>query len=163
MLLRTFRLLVPFAVLLTTTAASALEVCVDDRAQLAYPARASFERELGFLLTRQQVHLRWGECGADGLRLTIESRREGMPRDVLGVAMRRGDVILPQFTVFVEPVIEHTQLAGWGPVGRALARVTAHEVRHFLNQSADHAPHGLMQARFDSRRLSAENSRPFLQ
>ena len=150
------------ALLYVAPAASALEVCIDDKAELAQPARAALHREFEFLLTRERVRLRWGSCEAQVIRLTIEGRRDGVPANVLGVALRRGDVILPYLAVFVEPVIEYTRAGGWNSVGRALARVAAHEVRHFLEQRANHAPHGLMQAAFHPRTLSDADSRPFL-
>jgi hypothetical protein len=59
-------------------------------------------------------------------------------------------------------------LDGWPPglvdtiVGRALGRVLAHELGHYLLSSPAHAPAGLMRAAFDSRRLAGWDRRPFM-
>ncbi len=135
---------------------------MDDRVSLSYPARAAFHREFEFLLAREQIRLRWRDCGADLLRVTLESRREGMPPDVLGAARRRGGAVLPPLAVFVDPVMEFTRANDWSVVGRALARVAAHEVRHYTAQQTTHAGRGVMRRRFPSRQLKSSDPRPFL-
>ena len=46
-------------------------------------------------------------------------------------------------------------------IGRALGRVLAHELGHYLLSSPAHAPSGLMKPSFDSRRLAGSDRRPF--
>ena len=162
MIKRASYLLVPTILLYLAPIASGLEVCIDDKVALAGPARAEFHREFEFLLTRDRVRLKWGRCRSEVLTLSIERRRDGMPPSVLGAALSRGDVILPKLAVFADPVMSYTQAAGWNVVGRALARVAAHEVRHFLDQTDGHRPHGLMQAAFHPTELRVPDVRPFL-
>lgn len=135
---------------------------MDDRVDLRYPARAAFHREFEFLLAREDIRLRWRDCAADLLRVTLESRREGLPADVLGAARRRGGEILPPLAVFVDPVMEFTGANDWRVVGRALARIAAHEVRHYTAQRTTHAARGVMRPRFPSRELKSPDPRPFL-
>ena len=135
---------------------------MDDRVDLRYPARAAFHREFEFLLAREHIRLRWRNCAADLLRVTLESRREGMAADVLGAARLQSGAVLPPLAVFVDPVMEFTRANDWRVVGRALARIAAHEVLHYTAQRTTHAARGVMRSSFPSRQLKSADPRPFL-
>ncbi len=73
----------------------------------------------------------------------------------------------------IAATIRETRLNGrpldrWPPglvaaiIGRALGRVLAHELGHYLLSSPAHAPSGLMRSAFDSRRLAGWDRRPFM-
>jgi hypothetical protein len=49
----------------------------------------------------------------------------------------------------------------WSVIGRALARVAAHEVAHFVDQAGAHNGTGLLRQTFDARQLASEDSYPF--
>jgi hypothetical protein len=46
-------------------------------------------------------------------------------------------------------------------IARAIGRVTAHELGHYLLQSAEHRDHGLMRPEYSASDLIGESSRPF--
>jgi hypothetical protein len=102
-----------------------------------------------------------GLTGSDVL-LTVLDERPGIPSDALGLAYRAADKILPRLEVFVERVRRLTGAGDWETVGRALARVAAHELLHYRNQTGEHAAHGLMQARLSRAELVSEDLRPRL-
>ncbi len=146
-----------------TSQALALSVCLEDRAEIGVPARAGLLRELHALLPGIEVEL--GRCNALGdadVALAVLRSREGVPVDALGLAYRADGAILPRLELFVDPVMRLTRAGDWETLGRALARVAAHELLHYRRQSGDHDPHGLLQARLSAAELVSEDLRPRL-
>lgn len=81
---------------------------------------------------------------------------------VLGVARQRGDAVEPRLRVFYGPLVRYLGAPNnASAIGRALARVAAHEAAHFLNQQAHHCAHGLLRARFPAYELVARDRWPF--
>ncbi|MEZ5361292.1 MAG: hypothetical protein R2748_02845 [Bryobacterales bacterium] len=153
--------------LATAAAAQAkgLSVCIEDRAGVGVPARAGLLRELHALLPKLEVHVAEQSCNALGdadVLLSLRTERSGIPEDALGLAYRGNGEILPRLEVFVEPVLRLTRAGDWETVGRALARVAAHELMHYGRQSDQHSTHGLMQARLSASELINEDLRPRL-
>jgi hypothetical protein len=138
-------------------------VCVDDQVGLAPPAQASMYQELTVLLGNRKVRLDSADCDAaenGAIRLFI--RRQGPLADILGRAQLDGSRVAPRLEVFLVPVLDLLQdPTCWASVGRALGRVAAHEVTHYLDQIVEHDPAGLMRAGFTRRELAAEDSFPF--
>ncbi|MCB9383245.1 MAG: hypothetical protein H6509_01420 [Bryobacterales bacterium] len=143
--------------------AEGLKVCIEDRAGVGVPARAGLLRELHALLPKLDLEVADAGCntlGDAGVLLSLRSERAGIPEDALGLAFRGNGEILPRLEVFVEPVVRLTRAGDWETVGRALARVAAHELMHYSRQSDQHATHGLMQARLSASELVSEDLRP---
>ena len=143
--------------------ASALSVCLEDRSGIGVPARAGLIRELQALFP--QIDLQLGGCNAvegSDVVLTVLGSRPGVPEDALGLAYRAGGVILPRLELFAEPVLRLTQAGDWETLGRALARVAAHELLHYRRQTSEHDSHGLLRARLTPTELVSEDIRPRL-
>jgi hypothetical protein len=143
--------------------ASAMRVCLENRAGINVPARAGLIRELHALFPRIELDL--GRCNAlsgSDVVVTVLSSRAGVPDDALGLAYRAGGAILPRLELFVDPVMRLTRAGDWETLGRALARVAAHELLHYGNQTGEHAAHGLLQARLTPADLLSEELRPRL-
>lgn len=140
---------------------SAMKVCVEDRSGLGAPARAGFVREMQALLPDIELELeRCHPFNGSDIVLTVLQSRSGIPLDALGLAHTANGAILPRLEVFVDPVMRLTQAADWNTLGRALARVAAHELLHYRDQTAEHDAHGLLQARLTPHDLLAEELRP---
>ena len=157
-----------FPVLLVSAVAlqaAELRVCVEDQAGIGGPARAGLVKELRALLPRLDLTIKGGGCSARAgfdVLLTVLDERAGIPADALGLAHRRQGVILPKVEVFVEPVVQLTRATDKETLGRALARVAAHELLHYRYQSDQHRTHGLMAARLSPAELLSEDARPNL-
>jgi hypothetical protein len=145
--------------------AAELRVCVEDHADIGAPARAGLVKELRALLPRLDLTVKGGGCGARAgfdVLLTVRDEKAGIPADALGLAHLRQGVILPEVEVFVEPVMQLTRVTDKETLGRALARVAAHELLHYRYQSDQHQAHGLMAARLSAAELLTEEARPRL-
>jgi hypothetical protein len=137
--------------------ADAPRLCWEDLAGLAAPARASLVRELRALLPGLDVERGTAERPCDrepAIRLAIHAVRQDAPDDALGLAHTRAGRIEPRLEVFVAPVMRLTGAADWEVVGRALARVAAHEAIHYIQQRADHDDHGLFSAHLTAEGLT---------
>jgi hypothetical protein len=142
--------------------AQAWEVCLDDQAGLNAPTMGSFYREFQGLVGPRGVKIETEACRTDSIRVSLQRSASGHPSDVLGGAFLTGERITPQLNVFYDRVVELIpESACWNVVGRALARVAAHEVAHFIGQDPQHADAGLLRARFSGGQLAGEDSYPF--
>ena len=92
--------------------------------------------------------------------MAILAGRRDAPADALGLAYTRGSRVEPRLEIFVEPVVRLTGAADWEVVGRALARVAAHEAIHYIQQRADHDEHGLFSAHLTAEALTRRDLRP---
>jgi hypothetical protein len=102
------------------------------------------------------------DCEPDAIQIALLRQGENKPGDVLGAAKIEGSGISKRLEIYFEPVVETIPAANcWTVIGRALARVAAHEVSHYLEQSRGHAEFGLMQTRFTGSQLAGEDSYPF--
>jgi hypothetical protein len=120
-------------------------------------------RELHALFPKLDVEVEQGRCnmlGGSDVLLTILEARPGIPSDALGLAYRGNGAILPRLEVFVTPVMQLTQTGDWETLGRALARVAAHELLHFQLQTGEHQSHGLLRARLSPADVVSEDLGP---
>jgi len=143
----------------------ALRICLEDHAGLNPPARAAFHQELTLLLTGHGIHLDWSPCPSNAasiVRLAVHDRAPRSPEGVLGRATMAHGSVTPQLEVFLDPVRSHLPNSQcWSVIGRALARVAAHEVAHFALQRPGHDDHGVLKASFSGSDLSSDDSLPF--
>ncbi len=138
------------------------QVCLEDRAGLNAPAEGAFYREFQSLAGPRGVQLVDGACGADSIRLTVYREAAVHASDALGGARVEESVVTPRLEVYLDRVVAvlpETQC--WTVIGRALARVAAHEVAHYLDQRVEHEERGLLRARFSGTDLAGEDSYPF--
>lgn len=138
------------------------QVCLDDQAGLNAPAEGAFYREFQSLIGVRGVQLVEQGCEPDSIRLSVFRQAAGRESDALGAARVEGAAIAPQLEVYLDRVVALLpESQCWNVIGRALARVAAHEVAHYLNQGAEHDEAGLLQARFSAHELAGEDSYPF--
>jgi hypothetical protein len=70
--------------------------------------------------------------------------------------------VLPELRIFTHPVLRLLgERASAAQIGRALARVAAHELAHYSRQQLDHDHEGLMKAAFEAGQLGSESARAF--
>lgn len=140
-------------------------VCVQDTESLLNtPLRAAMLREFREVIGSPAASLRFAGCEEGAGQVLLEIKGEPPPplKDVLGLAHRRHGRIEPKLEIFYGPMVRYLG----GPnsflaIGRALARVAAHEAAHFLEQQSGHCGHGLLRATFPAHELLADNSEPF--
>ena len=137
-------------------------MCVSNPAALSVPALKELESELESLLPGTAVLLPESGCSRqpDSVLLSIHHSPPDKYVTALGLAWRRGGRILPDLEAYVRPVVKAAGgVATAGVVGRALARVAAHELVHFLRQQSHHSESGLMRERFPTPALLDEDFR----
>ena len=140
-------------------------VCVEDNESLLnVPVRAAILREFPSVIGGRGARLAFRSCPTDSPRLQLSISRE--PPDhlsgILGLALRRSDRIEPSLQVFYGPLVRYLGAPNnASAIGRAVARVAAHEVAHFLDQQHHHCAKGLLRARFPAYELAARNPWPF--
>ena len=149
-MLRRLGVVIAFACLSEAAGAS---LCLDDRVGLERATMAALQQELQLLTTSENC----------SVPVVIRAEAPEKYAGALGLAWRRGEVVQPRIEVYVNPVLRLL-----GParvpsmVGRALARVIAHELVHYQRQQLDHDEHGLMQSVFRADRLADANRRAFM-
>ena len=129
-----------------------LEVCLEDRVGLGPAARTAFERELE---THLPVRLSPATSTDSGCIL-IQVRTVAPQRyaSALGLVYRTGERILPVIEVYVRPVVALLDREARADLlGRAIARVAAHELVHYSEQRGDHENAGLFRASLSAREL----------
>ena len=141
------------------------QICMDDSASLlTTPVRAAVLREFQSLMGGHAARIEFGGCASDVPRMQLAIKREppaGL-EEVLGLAYRQRGRIEPQLEVFHGPLIRYLgKPNNANAIGRALARVAAHEAEHFLEQQARHCELGLMRAVLPAYELAAKNRWPF--
>ena len=119
------------------------------------------QSELRLLFPGHELQFQRGTCADSAVALSIRDSRSDVPADVLGLAHRRNDGIAPRIELFLQPIMRYSGATGWETAGRALARVAAHELLHYLQQSSGHAEEGLLRAKLSRDDLVSEfRSRP---
>ena len=123
-------------------------ICVDDRVALNAFSRKAFDVEIRELI---RLPLASAPCKGPVVSLVISTHPPARYARALGLAHRTGDRIFPQLEIYTQPILkmlgERTSAA---QLGRALARVAAHELGHYLRQQVHHDDKGLMRASFDT-------------
>jgi len=140
-------------------------VCVTDgSALLTPPVRGAVTREFHSLMRGHGTGLAFGKCTKDGSRihLVIKDEPPSGLESVLGLARRNRDRIEPQLQVFYGSLVRYLgEPNSSEAVGRAVARVAAHEAAHFLDQQPHHCQRGLLQAMLSAYELLAADPAPF--
>ena len=103
----------------------------------------------------------WTVCVEDSASLLNTPIRAAILREFRSVmGGRRIERMLPaSFYGSLVPYLGEPNNAS--TIGRALARVAAHEAAHFLDQQAHHCKNGLLRATFPAYELAAQNPWPF--
>ena len=142
------------------------QICVEDGSSLlTSPVRGAVVREFRLLMGRQVARIEFEECAPDGplMRLTISAEAPEGLDGVLGLAYRRSGRVQPILKVFHGPLMRYIgEPNNAYAIGRALARVAAHEASHFLGQQTHHCRIGLMRAVLPPFELAAKDRWPFL-
>ena len=158
-------LLAPGLRLSASSGASEWRVCVHNLAELNPPTLAALNVEASGLLHGRRVSFEQGPCVARSgglIHLIVRSQAPAGGQDVLGRAPLRQGSVLPVLEVFVEPLLSFIgQVESSKLIGRALARIVAHEVTHFIDQDVTHGGRGLMQASFSGWDLITDDSHRF--
>jgi len=129
------------------TSAEVRSVCLDDRVGLNSFSRKAFEAEVRELIPVHGLTLTFGRCLGPAVSIVIS-----------------GDRVLPALSIYTQPVLKIIgEQASAAQLGRALARVAAHELGHYLLQQIHHNHEGLMRASFESSELGSEDSSRFRQ
>ena len=130
--------------------AQGFRICVDDRVGVDDIARESFEKEMEVLLKGTDISYDPSPCllplPAGFIRLTILPAPPQNRKQALGLAHLSQSRVLPLLEVYVGRLyqyLEHPRTPY--VIGRAMARVTVHELTHYLRQDAGHDEHGFMQ------------------
>ena len=138
-----------------------LTVCLRNEARLDADTLAVFERELTGISTLSGLSLRLLPCagGPAGLRLTIQTQSLLEP-SALGAARTQGPRVLPEVELYAKHIAALLPAQLPSLMGRAMARVAAHEIGHYLLQRCDHGGE-LMAEAFTGARLIAGNRQSF--
>jgi hypothetical protein len=142
--------------------AQSRQVCLDDQAGLNTPALGSFYKEFQTLAGPRGVELAESGCEPNAIRLSLYPTAQVQATDVLGAARVEQSRIAPRLEIYLDRVVAlMPETRCWNVVGRALARVAAHEVAHFISQDQRHTEAGLLRAQFSGTQLASEDSYPF--
>lgn len=143
-------------------ASGGVRLCVEDETDLPVVARIELQAELRAVLGRLDVEFLEGPCPAptsDAVRLRLQSRPNGTPASALGAARVDGERIAPDLAVFPEAIRAFTAANDCRRLGRAIGRVAAHELAHYLLQSLEHESDGLLREAFPPQQLGAPAAR----
>ena len=144
---------------------SSWTVCVTDTAAvLTPPVRGAVNREFRSLMGGQGAGLTFDKCsmGAPRMDLLIKDEPPNGLEGVLGLARRNRERIEPQLQVFYGSLRRYLgEPNSAEALGRALARVAAHEAAHFLTQQPHHCKRGLLQATLSAYELLTAEAAQF--
>jgi hypothetical protein len=142
-------------------AGNQLRLCVENQAEVSLPARAELLLELVRLLPGAAL-AEPSLCAleADAIRISLIQSAAHHPADALGAIQVEQGRIAPPALVFVDAVARHSGATGEGALGRALARVAAHELLHFLRQTEQHSHDGLLQEKLTAQELTRNPGPP---
>jgi hypothetical protein len=140
-----------------TLMAGALELCVENPARLDESIVQVFKTELGAILAVSNRAVTFADCRPGVITIALRTHPPEEERSALGGIRHKDKRLLPQIDLFTGPV---AQILGTNlPVvlGRALARVTTHELGHWISQSFGHASCGVMMERLTAAHLMASD------
>ena len=126
-------------------------VCVEDRIGLDRATYSAFAREFVALLGRSEIVL---SCDSSATPLALRFYGPERYPTALGLAYRSSNQVLPRLEVYLNPVLRLINVRAPEIVGRALARVAAHEVGHYVYQKVEHDCEGLMRQSFTGKMLA---------
>jgi hypothetical protein len=141
-------LLLPLAILAGTTLSAATEtplpaepqtLCISNESRLDADTALEFTRELTAIARGSGIDLRIVSCTADAVLFRVSvRRRSAIDASALGAARTTGSRVVPEFELYVDRIAELLPARLPKLMGRAMARVTAHELGHYFMQSRDH-------------------------
>ena len=138
-----FALLQLTPALLAASGTDVLRICTDDRAGLDVITALHMRREAGALAQHVGVRTVFHDCGPGAVRVHILSASVAEP-DVLGKARVRDARVMPEVNLYVRHVARRMPHVNPRLLGRALGRVLAHEIGHYVLQTQEHEPQGLL-------------------
>jgi hypothetical protein len=118
-----------------------LYVCVGNATAVDKPLAQEWETELRRILETSGQELRVADCGPGVIQVYFLRFHPAEPA-ALGAARTRRERVLPVIEVYTEPVAALIGTRLPGLLGRAMARVTAHELTHYVRQETEHAEAG---------------------
>ncbi len=140
-------------------------VCVEDsQSLLSTPLQAAMLREFQTLMGGRSSRLRFADCGGIPLQIVLEVKKAPAAAldGVLGLARIRSAHVEPRLEIYYQPMLRYLgNPISSEAIGRALARVAAHETEHFLAQQMHHCSDGLLRSRFPAQELLAVSPEPF--
>jgi hypothetical protein len=130
-----------------------LRVCLNDTARLGSEVHGSVRVELGRLLAGVEI---LPVCGSRPLTTARISFLAAASRPlVLGSTLRTEERVLPVIEVYVGAVLRALNgRADVRTLGKALARVAAHEAVHYFEQKTMHDQTGLLRPAFSGAELA---------
>ncbi len=136
----------------------------DGSSLLSMPVRGAMLKELQAILGGRMAKIEFQRClpGDSGITLRIQPEPPPELHGVLGLAYRVENRIEPELRIFHGPLVRYLGRPNNAlAVGRALARVAAHEAGHFLDQQVHHCATGLMRAALPAHDLLTKDRLPF--
>jgi hypothetical protein len=135
--------------------------------RVSQPARGAWPRDLVRLIVRVIDGRTPGATASgrtsDGERLgTIWFAEDGTPADTIAVSLGAVSARVMGSDMGGRPIVSWPPALAEAAIGRALGRVLAHEIGHYLLASPVHSKGGLMRAGFDGRQLAAWDRRSFV-
>ena len=128
-------------------------VCLEDRVGLSQFSRRAFESEFRTLV---DVDLRTSRCSFPAVSLVVSAHPPARYASALGLAHTAGGRVLPELRIYTGSVLRILgQNASAAQIGRALARIAAHELGHYFRQQLHHEEKGLMAEAFNPSNLTA--------
>jgi hypothetical protein len=135
--------------------AGTLELCVENVAKLDDSVIQVFRTELNTILNASSRNASFTECRPGVVTITLRQQPPDDERSALAGIKNKDGRLIPEVDVFTGAV---SQILGTNLpaiLGRALARVTTHELGHWLTQSAGHSSCGVMLERLTAAHLMA--------
>lgn len=136
-----------------------LTVCTAGPEDVDRALRQAWQTELSRILavTGHRLVL---ECRTGAVEVHFH-RVHAEESSALGSARTSGGAVLPKIELYLGPVAELIGTRLSGPLGIALARITAHELAHYLTQERGHAKRGAFGAYYTAGVLLGANPRHF--
>jgi hypothetical protein len=142
--------------------AGPVTLCFENPAKLDADTIRQFQRELAVISRASAIELRVAPCGSgdSDLRITLE-RVSAVEATALGAAKTVRGRVIAEFEVYSERIAAMLPARLPNLMGRAMARVAAHELGHFFLQTSEHGS-GVMTEVFTPARLLVNDHRSFL-
>lgn len=136
-----------FATLSNPLLANGLSVCIENPARIDKQTLEAFQREVERIAAGSGRSVVFTDCSPVAVTVTV--RDEGPPEEpvALGRTRIQDGRVTPDIEVFAAPVARMIGTRLPSVLGRAMARVAAHEFGHLWSQSKGHTSHGLMRER----------------
>jgi len=141
--------------LLGTERSAEVVVCIGNPLAADRWLAEEWKRELGRIVESSGRELRVAGCDEPGAMQVYFMRIHPFESSALGAARVRCGVVLPLLEVYTEPLAAMLGTRLPGVLGRAMARVTAHELAHVLRQETHHQAAGAFAAQYTAGLLRA--------